>query len=212
MDVIIAGGALVVLSPVYLVVWALIRLRMGSPAIFTQERPGLHGEIFTLMKFRTMINATTDASGRPLTDAERVRPLGLALRKASLDELPQLINVLRGEMSLIGPRPLLISYLDKYTPEQMRRHEMRPGITGWAQVNGRNATRFSDRFKADVWYVDHYNLLLDVRIIWLTAWQVVKGRGVQTGQNVADFDDLGFLTSKESFSIADESKVKQHNA
>jgi lipopolysaccharide/colanic/teichoic acid biosynthesis glycosyltransferase len=138
-----------------------------------------------------MVSDSVD--GRRLTDAERIGRLGTFLRKTSLDELPQLLNVLRGDMSLVGPRPLLIEYLDKYTSEQARRHEMRPGITGWAQVNGRNYTKFSERFRLDVWYVDNWSLMLDARILWRTVLNVVRGSGVVTGQSVEDFDDVGFL-------------------
>ena len=191
-DIVLSAAALVVLSPVYIAVYLLIKLRLGDPVLFRQERPGLHGEIFTVQKFRTMM-VSDSADGRKLTDAERIGRLGTFLRKTSLDELPQLLNVLRGDMSLVGPRPLLIEYLDKYTPEQARRHEMRPGITGWAQVNGRNYTKFSERFRLDVWYVDHWSLMLDVRILWRTVLNVVRGSGVVTGQSVEDFDDVGFL-------------------
>lgn len=192
-DVVVAAGLLLILSPVYLAVYVLVRIKMGSPAIFTQARPGLHGEPFVVRKFRTMAIATTDANGRPLGDAERTPGLGHLLRKTSLDELPQLISVIRGDMSIVGPRPLLMEYLPKYTPEQSRRHDMRPGITGWAQVNGRNHTKFSERFILDVWYIDHWSLLLDLRILWMTARSVALGSGVITGQNVEDFDDVGFL-------------------
>ena len=192
-DILVAGGLLLVLSPIYLVVYVLVRIKMGSPTIFTQTRPGLHGKPFMVRKFRTMITDTHDKNDNPLGDAERTPELGLMLRKTSLDELPQLISVLRGDMSLIGPRPLLMEYLPKYTPEQMRRHEMRPGITGWAQVNGRNNTKFSERFILDVWYVDNWSLLLDLKIILKTVKRVASGSGVVTGQKIEEFDDLGFL-------------------
>lgn len=192
-DIVISGGLLIALSPVYLAVYVLVRLKMGRPAIFTQVRPGLNGQPFSVRKFRTMITATTDADGRLLGDSERTPALGQMLRKTSLDELPQLVSVLRGDMSLIGPRPLLMEYLPKYTPEQARRHDMRPGITGWAQVNGRNYTRFSERFRLDVWYVDNWSLLLDARILFKTVLNVARGSGVVTGQSVEDFDDVGFL-------------------
>lgn len=191
-DVIISGGALIVLSPVYLFVYVTILVRLGSPVMFRQQRPGLNGEIFTVQKFRTMATET-ERNGRQLSDAERVGKLGLFLRKTSLDELPQLLNVLRGDMSLVGPRPLLVSYLPKYTAEQMRRHDMRPGITGWAQVNGRNNTKFSERFILDVWYVDNWSLILDAKIILKTIKRVAGGSGVVTGQSTEEFDDLGFL-------------------
>lgn len=192
-DVFVAGGLLIVLSPVYLIVSLLVRKQLGAPVVFEQQRPGLHGEIFTVQKFRTMINETVDKNGKPLTDAERVTPFGQFLRKTSLDELPQLRNVLRGEMSLVGPRPLLVSYLDKYSPEQARRHDMRPGITGWAQVNGRNYTKFSQRFRLDVWYIDHWSLLLDMKILWMTLRNLLRRNEVVTGQATEEFDDLGFL-------------------
>lgn len=195
-DVLVAGGALLILSPVYLVIYVLVNIKMGRPAIFTQQRPGLHGDPFMVRKFRTMINATHDEEGNRLGDAQRTPKLGHFLRKTSLDELPQLVSVLRGDMSLIGPRPLLMSYLPQYTPEQMRRHEMRPGITGWAQVNGRNNTKFSERFKLDVWYVDNWSLTLDAKILLTTIKRVIRGSGVVTGQSAEDFDDLGFLKPK----------------
>ena len=192
-DVTIAAVALVLLSPVYLAVYGLVRVRMGHPVIFTQARPGLHGKPFVVRKFRTMVTATHSNDGRVLGDADRTPKLGLFLRKTSLDELPQLISVLRGDMSLVGPRPLLMEYLPQYTPEQARRHDMRPGITGWAQVNGRNYTKFSERFRLDVWYVDNWSLMLDAKILAMTVRNVARGSGVITGQNVEDFDDVGFL-------------------
>ena len=196
-DVIVAGGLLLALFPAYLVIYLIVHHKMGHPAIFTQVRPGLRGKPFVVRKFRTMITTTVDDCGLPLGDAARTPKLGHFLRKTSLDELPQLISVLRGDMSLVGPRPLLMEYLHQYTPEQARRHEMRPGITGWAQVNGRNHTKFSERFKLDVWYVDHWSLMLDAKILWMTARNVAHGSGVITGQNVEDFDDVGFLSGGE---------------
>jgi len=181
-DLLIAGIALVVLSPLLLVLAVLVRLSVGSPTLFRQQRPELHGRPFTLYKFRTMTNAR-NADGNLLPDAERLTPLGGFLRSTSLDELPELINVLRGEMSLVGPRPLLMRYLDRYTPEQALRHEVKPGLTGWAQVNGRNALTWEDRFDLDVWYVDNHSLWLDLRIIALTAWKILKREGIsQPGQ------------------------------
>lgn len=194
-DIVVAGGLLIVLSPVYLAVYVAILVRLGTPVIFQQKRPGLHGEIFTVQKFRTMM-IRSEVDGRKLTDEERIGRLGRLLRKTSLDELPQLWNVLRGDMTLVGPRPLLVEYLPQYTAEQMRRHDMRPGITGWAQVNGRNNTRFSERFKMDVWYVDNWSLTLDAVIVLKTIKRVARGSGVVTGQSVEDFDDLGFLKPK----------------
>jgi sugar transferase EpsL len=168
---------LVTLCPAMLVVALLIRLRMGSPVLFRQQRPGQGGRPFLLYKFRTM------RDGEHLPDAERLTPLGAALRRASLDELPQLFNVLRGEMSLVGPRPLLMEYLPLYSARQARRHEVLPGITGWAQVNGRNATSWPERFDLDVWYVEHRSFGLDLKILWLTLAWVFSGADVsQPGQ------------------------------
>lgn len=150
---------------------ALIRLTHGSPVIYSAMRPGLHGRVFRMYKFRTMRNAT-DAHGNPLPDRVRVTPLGRFLRRTSLDELPELVNVIRGEMSLVGPRPLRVDYLDRYSPEQARRHDAMPGITGWAQINGRNTLRWEDRLALDVWYVDHANVWLDLRILALTVLKV----------------------------------------
>ncbi len=173
------------LSPLLGLIALWIRLKLGSPVLFRQQRPGLHGAPFTIYKFRTMIQgvAARDAQGHPLPDAERLTPLGRFLRGASLDELPELFNVLKGEMSLVGPRPLLMQYLERYTPEQMRRHEARPGITGWAQVNGRNALTWEQKFALDVWYVDNWSLWLDLKIIALTMWKILKREGIsQPGQ------------------------------
>jgi len=157
--------------PVLAGVALLVRLSMGSPVFFVQERPGLAGRPFRLIKFRTMRQGGT-------SDADRLTRAGRKLRTWSLDELPELINVLRGDMSLVGPRPLLKRYLSRYTREQARRHEVRPGITGWAQVNGRNAISWNEKFAYDVWYVDHKSLLLDLRILWLTVWQVLSRKGI----------------------------------
>lgn len=163
--------------PAILALGFLVRLRIGSPVLFTQKRPGLHGEIFTLYKFRSMTDAR-DWWGRLLPDAERLTPFGQWLRRTSLDELPELLNVLRGEMSLVGPRPLLVHYLDRYSPEQARRHEVLPGITGWAQVNGRNAISWDDKFRLDVWYVDHRSLWLDLKTLVLTVRKVLSSEGI----------------------------------
>lgn len=163
--------------PLLALLAVLVRLRLGSPVLFRQQRPGLHGRPFHICKFRTMTDAR-DARGELLPDAGRLTPLGRFLRRFSLDELPQLFNVLRGELSLVGPRPLLMEYLPLYSPEQARRHEVRPGITGWAQVNGRNAISWEERFKLDVWYVDHRSFLLDMKILWMTLLRVVRSEGV----------------------------------
>lgn len=163
--------------PVIAVVAALIRSGLGSPVLFRQQRPGLRGEPFTLYKFRTMSDQR-DEDGSPLSDELRLTPLGRTLRRCSLDELPQLFSVLKGDMSLVGPRPLLTEYLPLYTAEQARRHAVRPGITGWAQVNGRNTLDWEQRFRLDVWYVDHQSFLLDLRILWLTLLRVVRADGI----------------------------------
>lgn len=167
----------VLLSPVIAATAAIIALRMGSPVLFRQQRPGLHGRPFELLKFRTMAQAV-GADGQPLPDAARLTPLGRILRRFSLDELPQLINVLKGEMSLVGPRPLLMEYLPLYNVEQMRRHEVRPGITGWSQVMGRNALSWEVKFALDVWYVDNRSFWLDLKILAMTAGRVFSGSGV----------------------------------
>ena len=176
-DVAGAAIALVVLSPLLAIVAILVRVRMGSPVLFRQTRPGLHGRPFELAKFRTMTDRR-DAAGRLLPDAERLTPLGQWLRRTSIDELPELWNVLAGDMSLVGPRPLLTEYLPLYSPEQARRHDVRPGITGWTQVNGRNALSWDEKFALDVWYVEHRSLGLDLSILAKTVSQVVSGRGV----------------------------------
>jgi lipopolysaccharide/colanic/teichoic acid biosynthesis glycosyltransferase len=168
---------LVVLCPLLLGIAALVRFRLGAPAFFSQLRPGRGGRTFTLLKFRTMTDAC-DARGKLLSDAERLTPFGRWLREMSLDELPELWNVLRGEMSLVGPRPLLVEYLGRYTPTEARRHEVRPGLTGWAQVNGRNATTWEKRLALDVWYVDHRSFWLDLRILVLTVVSVLRREGI----------------------------------
>jgi len=165
------------LWPLFLVLAVLVRWRLGSPVLFRQQRPGLHGRPFSICKFRTM-NEVRDARGRLLDDADRLTGLGRFMRRFSLDELPQLFNVLRGELSLVGPRPLLMEYLPLYSSEQARRHDVRPGITGWAQVNGRNAINWEERFRLDVWYVDHQSLWLDMKILWLTVLKVLRSEGV----------------------------------
>ena len=172
-DILGASLGLLLLSPVLALVAYKIRRQMGAPVLFSQTRPGRHGKPFQMVKFRTMRDAV-DADGRPLPDAERLTKLGRFLRSSSLDELPELWNVLKGEMSLVGPRPLLMEYLPLYSPEQARRHEVRPGVTGWAQVNGRNAISWDEKFALDVWYVDSRSLWLDLKIIWLTIRKVIK--------------------------------------
>jgi len=177
MDLTLSVAALVLLAPVMGLVAGLIFFKMGSPVLFTQERPGEGGRPFRVYKFRTMSEAF-DGNGQSLPDAQRLTALGVLLRKLSVDELPQLLNVLKGDMSLVGPRPLLMAYLPLYSPTQARRHEVRPGITGWAQVNGRNAISWPERFALDVWYVDNQSLVLDVRILWLTVRKVLLRDGI----------------------------------
>jgi len=177
LDILGASIGLCVFAPVLFIIAVLIRRQMGSPILFHQTRPGLHGKPFKMIKFRTMRDAI-DANGNPLPDAERLTKLGQFLRSSSLDELPELWNVLKGDMSLVGPRPLLMEYLPLYSSEQARRHEVRPGVTGWAQVNGRNAISWDEKFALDVWYVDNRSLWLDLKIIWLTIRKVVKREGI----------------------------------
>lgn len=176
-DLVAAALALVLLSPAIAVVAWQIRRKLGSPVFFRQSRPGLHGKPFQMIKFRTMRDAV-DAHGALLPDAERITPFGGFLRASSLDELPELWNVLKGDMSLVGPRPLLMEYLPLYSREQGRRHEVRPGITGWAQVNGRNALRWEDKFELDVWYVDNRSFWLDLKILMLTVKKVFVREGI----------------------------------
>jgi len=164
---------ILLLSPVLIIVSLVVRISLGSPVFFRQQRPGLHAKIFEIIKFRTMIDER-DSSGNLLSDAERVTPVGRTIRQLSLDELPQLFNVIRGEMSLVGPRPLMVEYLPLYNAEQARRHEVMPGITGWAQVNGRNAITWEEKFSLDVWYVDHQSFWLDLKILWLTLLKVIQ--------------------------------------
>ncbi len=192
-DLLAGSGALIVLSPLLAATAIAVRILLRSPVLFRQVRPGYKTRPFTCLKFRTMTDQR-DAHGQLLPDAERLTLLGRFLRCTSLDELPQLINVIRGDMSLVGPRPLLMRYLERYTPEQMRRHEVKPGITGWAQVNGRQDIPFSKRFTLDVWYVDNRSFLLDLKILLVTIWHAVRGTGVRSGQNLAEVDDLGFST------------------
>ncbi len=173
----IACAALILAAPLLLVLALAVAATTGLPVLFRQRRPGLHGRPFTMYKFRTMTDET-DAQGKLLPDADRLTRFGRFLRSTSLDELPELLNVLRGEMSLVGPRPLLMQYLERYTPEQARRHAMKPGITGWAQVKGRNAVGWEERLTLDVWYNDHWSLWLDFRILVMTVWVVLRREGI----------------------------------
>ena len=186
-DLLITVPLLIVLSPILLVLVIIVAIFMGRPVFFKQKRPGFGGAIFTLYKFRSMRNAV-DAKGNPLPDAQRLSKLGNFLRATSLDELPELFNVLLGQMSLVGPRPLLVEYLPLYSAEQARRHDVLPGITGWAQVNGRNAISWQTKFELDVWYVDHWSLWLDIKILFLTFFKVVRREGItQTGQATTEY-------------------------
>ena len=181
-DILGSVGGILILAPLIGALAILVRTRLGFPVLFRQQRPGLHGKPFTIYKFRTMTDAS-DAQGNLLPDAARLPTFGRFLRSTSLDELLELWNVLKGDMSLVGPRPLLMRYLDRYTPEQMRRHEVRPGITGWAQVNGRNALTWEEKFQYDIWYVDNLSLFLDIKIIALTLQKIVMREGItQPGQ------------------------------
>lgn len=176
-DIVCSGLGLIILSPILLITAMLIRIKLGSPIFFTQDRVGKDGKIFKMIKFRTMLDAT-DKWGEPLPDEERMTPFGKFLRSTSIDELPELINVFKGDMSLVGPRPLLVEYIELYSKKQWRRHEVRPGITGWAQVNGRNSLSWGDRFELDVEYVNKYNLFMDIKILFMTVFKVLKRDGI----------------------------------
>jgi pilin glycosylation protein pglB len=176
-DIVASASGLIFLSPVFLILIYLIRKNLGEPVFFTQERPGKDGKPFKMIKFRSMRDAV-DKDGNPLPDSERLNPFGKKLRATSLDELPELWNVLKGDMSLVGPRPLLMSYLPLYNEFQNRRHEMKPGVTGWAQVNGRNALSWDEKFAHDIWYIDHYSFWLDMKILFLTVKKVFIKEGI----------------------------------
>jgi sugar transferase EpsL len=186
LDLILTLPGILILSPILVIIAILVGMTYGTPIIFRQKRPGYLGKPFWLYKFRTMTNAH-DENNNLLPDNERITRLGLFLRSYSLDELPELFNILRGEMSWVGPRPLLMQYLDRYSPEQARRHEVLPGITGWAQINGRNALTWEEKFKLDVWYVDHWSFILDVKILLITAIKVLRREGInQPGHATAE--------------------------
>ena len=194
MDILGAGAGLVLLSPFLLVVAILVRVKLGSPVFFRQQRPGLSGKPFMLVKYRTM-TGERDEKGNLLPDEVRLTRFGRFLRSTSIDELPELWNVFLGDMSLVGPRPLLMRYLGRYTPEQARRHEVKPGITGWAQVNGRNALTWEEKFRLDVWYVDHFSVWLDIRILFRTFLKVLRREGI-SGEGQATMSE--FLGSEVS--------------
>jgi lipopolysaccharide/colanic/teichoic acid biosynthesis glycosyltransferase len=186
----ISAIALLVLSPVLLIVAIAIYLRMGRPVIFAQPRPGKDDRLFTFYKFRTMTDER-DPNGNLLPDGQRLTALGQFLRQTSLDELPQLWNVLKGDISFVGPRPLMVEYLERYSPEQARRHEVLPGITGWSQINGRNAITWQEKFELDVWYVDHWSLWLDLKIFFLTIWKVLQQEGINQSGHATIEDFMG---------------------
>jgi sugar transferase EpsL len=196
LDLLLAGPALLVISPVIALVALAVRWRMGPGVLFCQERPGRDGRPFVLYKFRTMLN-TRDVAGELLPDADRLPPFGILLRRTSLDELPQLWNVVRGDMSLIGPRPLMMRYLGRYSPEQFRRHEVLPGISGWAQVNGRNEISWERKFELDVWYVDHVSFLLDLKIVWLTLLKLITRQGISAEGHATAPDFKGAETLQD---------------
>jgi sugar transferase EpsL len=186
-DLIVASLGLVILSPFIVVIAILVRIFLGAPILFRQIRPGYKGKPFTVYKFRTMTEAR-DERGNLLSDDVRLTPFGKFLRSSSLDELPELFDILRGEMSLVGPRPLLMEYLPLYSPEQRRRHDVHPGVTGWAQVNGRNAIDWPTRFALDVWYVDHWSFGLDLKILFMTLWKVIRREGInQPGRATIEY-------------------------
>ncbi|MFH2058533.1 MAG: sugar transferase [Pseudomonadota bacterium] len=192
-DIVLSCILLIVLSPIFLLISILVRIKLGPPIIFQQERPGYLGHPFIIYKFRSMMDKKNN-NGILLSDSERLTRFGRLLRKSSLDELPELFNVLKGEMSLVGPRPLLMQYLERYSHEQARRHDVKPGITGWAQINGRNAVTWEEKFKMDVWYVDNHTLWLDVKILFQTIVQVLKSDGIhQKGHATAQ----EFMGSKD---------------
>lgn len=181
-DIIVVVFTAPIWLPIVLILAVFVRIKLGSPVFFRQERPGLHGKIFRLMKFRTMTDQR-DENGNLLPDAVRLTPFGKWLRSTSLDELPELFLVLNGDMSLVGPRPLLVQYLPLYSKEQARRHEVRPGLTGWAQINGRNAISWEEKFALDVWYVDNQSLWLDIKILFLTVWRVFDRHGISAAND-----------------------------
>jgi sugar transferase EpsL len=208
LDLLLTVLALILLSPLLVFLGLLAGIKMGRPIFFRQKRPGLRGKPFTLFKFRTMTDGQ-NSEGNLVPDDQRLTEFGRFMRRTSLDELPELFNVVKGDMSLVGPRPLLMKYLDRYTTKQARRHEVKPGITGWAQVNGRNAISWEQKFEYDVWYVDHMSLSLDLKIIAMTLWKILKMEGINqpgqaaaeevlgnSGEGGSDFEALSFLKRK----------------
>lgn len=189
-DIILSLFLIIILSPILLITYFLVKSKLGLPALFRQERPGKRGKIFMMFKFRSMTD-TRNENGELLSDEIRLTSFGKLLRKTSLDELPELFNILAGDMSFVGPRPLLVQYLDRYTPEQARRHEVKPGLTGWAQINGRNAIDWSEKFRLDVWYVDHWSLWLDFKILCLTFIKVFKREGINSDNHATMEEFMG---------------------
>ncbi len=188
LDIVLSAAGLILLSPLLVLLTVVIRFKLGPPVLFRQQRPGSGGRGFVTYKFRTMTNQC-DAAGQLLPDEQRLPAFGRFLRSTSLDELPELFNVLKGDMSIVGPRPLMMKYLGRYTPEQARRHEVKPGITGWAQINGRNAITWEERFKLDVWYVDNWSIWLDLRIILKSIWMMITRQGI-TQRDRATVDEF----------------------
>ena len=199
--------ALIALSPVLLAVAVLVRIKLGAPVLFRQQRPGLNCRLFMMYKFRTMIAKSHDEQGRVLPDDQRLTAFGLGLRGTSLDELPELFNVLKGDMSLVGPRPLMVKYLDRYTPEQNRRHTVKPGITGWAQINGRNNITWEEKFELDVWYVDHCSFWLDIKILARTAWSVLARHNIAKEGHATVDEFWGTLGGPPSISGSSSEKT-----
>ena len=197
LDLVLTTTGLIILSPLLLILSIVVRYHLGSPVIFRQQRPGYLGKPFWIYKFRTMTEARDHHRGL-LPDAERLTPIGKFLRSTSLDELPELINVLKGEMSWVGPRPLLMQYLERYSTEQARRHDVLPGITGWAQINGRNAITWEDKFSLDVWYVDNWSFWLDLKILGLTLWKVIKREGISEPGHATTQEFIGSTSLENS--------------
>jgi len=196
LDILISVAMILVMLPLMMALVLAIHWNMAAPVLFLQDRPGLNGCLFRLCKFRTMRGAT-GKDGSPLPDVERLTPLGRWMRRWSLDELPELFNVLKGEMSLVGPRPLLPQYLGRYTPEQARRHDVKPGLTGWAQVNGRNAITWDEKFALDVWYVENRSFLLDLKILWMTGIKVLRGEGISAAGEATMPEFMGTETRRK---------------
>ena len=194
-DRVLAGLMLILLSPFIAILAIAIYWKMGSPVVFSQPRGGKNNSVFTFYKFRTMTDEK-DSNGNLLTDMERLTPLGEFLRQTSLDELPQLWNVLRGDMSFIGPRPFVAAYLERYTAEQARRHDVKPGITGWAQINGRNSISWEEKFALDLWYIDHWSLWLDLKILFLTVFKIVSKEGIDEDQNTTSTEFMGTVSQQ----------------